>query len=404
MNHSTIPQRPDDSREDAAAGDEGWLQKARAFREARMRLYWVRTAAALLFPFLFWYLGLSHRMEQALSAAIDPRWLLVPLYVLAYHAIAAILFLPLSYQSGFTIQHRFGLSRQSRSDWFSDWVKSTLLGAFFFVLGFGAFYLSLALFGESWWWILAIALSVVAVLLTYVAPVLLLPIFYKCSPLEDWEMVRRIEALAERAGARVSRVCAIDLSRRTVAANAALAGIGRTRQVLIGDTMLREFSPDEVETVVAHEFAHHVHRDIWKGLALEVGAIWAGLAALQFAVRPLLVEAGVGDVSVLANLPLLILLGHVASILIMPVANAVSRRYEAQADQFAARVSGMPDAYASALYRLARQNLAELWPPRWMELLLSSHPAIGRRIASVQRGRDTQPPKHEDSKVHEDSS
>lgn len=377
---------------DAPAPDAGsyeeWQEKARAFREDRMRLYAVRTAMSLLFPLLFWYVGWAQLVE-ALAAIAGQGWLLIPVALLAYEAVAAILFAPFSYYGGFIMQHRYGLSRQSRPAWMSDWVKSSLLGAFFFVLGFGAFYLALAYFPGSWWWILALALSLVALLLTFVAPVLLLPIFYKCSPLQDQNMARRIESLAERAGARVSRVCSIDLSRRTVAANAALTGIGRTRWVLLGDTMLQQFRPEEVETVVAHELGHHVHGDIWKGLALEVAGIWVGLVLVQYGVRPTFLDSGIGDISSLANLPLLLFLAHMAALLLTPLANAVSRRYETQADAFAVRVSGLPEAYASALYRLARQNLAELWPPRWMELLLSTHPAIGRRMVMIRQMQRT---------------
>lgn len=373
----------DEGREKLPQAEDDWQQKAKAFARARLRLYGFRMAVGLLFPFFFWYLGWSASLEGALVSLTSQRWLLVLLFLLAYQGLTAVLFLPFSYYGGFVLQHRFGLSRQKLPGWLSDWVKSTLLGLLFFLAGMGAYYLLIDAFPGAWWWILAAGFSLVALLLTFVAPVLLLPIFYKCSPLEDRELAERIEALADRAGARVARVCSIDLSRRTVAANAALAGIGRTRQVLLGDTMLQQFTPDEVETVVAHELGHHVHGDIWKGLAAEVGGIWAGLFLLQFAVRPVFLQSGLGDISVLANLPLLILLVEVASLILMPLANAFSRRYEAQADAFAARVSGRSEAYASALYRLAKQNLAELWPPRWVELLFYTHPAIGRRMRRV---------------------
>lgn len=364
--------------------DGDWQEKATAFRRARMRLYAFQVAASLAFPFFFWYLGWSAGLEGALAALVPQRWLRVLLFLALYESIVTVLFLPFSYYGGFVLQHRFGLSRQKPSGWLVDWVKSSLIGAFFFLAGLEAFYLAMEALPGAWWWVLAVALSLVALLLTYLAPVVLLPIFYKCSPLEDRDLASRIEELAARAGTRISRVCTIDMSRRTVAANAALTGIGRTRQVLLGDTMLQQFSPEEVETVIAHELGHHVHADIWKGLSLEVAGIWAGLFLLQSTVRPAFLEMGLGDISTLANLPLLILLGEVVSLALMPAVNAFSRHYEAEADAFAARVSRRPEAYASALHRLARQNLAELWPPRWVELLLYTHPAIGRRMERVR--------------------
>ncbi len=393
MSEPTISHENGNGREgpevEGRGGPEGdWQERARAFSRARLRLYALHTVAGLLFPLLFWYLGGAAAMERGFASFLGQQWLLVLLFLLAYQAIAAVLFLPLSWYGGFRLQHRFGLSRQSLSSWMGDWVKSTLLGAVFFLAGMEAFYLAIPALSDAWWWVLAIALSLIVLLLTFVAPVLLLPIFYKASPLEDRELARRIETLADRAGAHVSKVSTIDMSRRTVAANAALTGIGRTRQVLLGDTMLQQFTPDEVETVVAHELGHHVHGDIWKGLLMEVVGIWAGLFLLQWVVRPAFLQSGLGDITVLANLPLLALLGEVASLLMMPVANGISRRYEAEADAFAVRLSRKPEAYSDALYRLARQNLSELWPPRWVELLLYTHPAIGRRMARVAGRRE----------------
>lgn len=392
MDERTIPREEGEGRVDNPDREADWQETAKAFSLARLRLYGLRTVASLLFLFLFWYSGAAGWLSKSQIVIWDLGTPQTPLraapwtcflFLLVYQAIVALVFMPFSYYGGFVLQHRFGLSRQKVSGWLSDWVKGALIGGIFFIVGFEAFYLSLAAFPTQWWWLLAVGLSLVALLLTYVGPALLLPIFYKCSPLEDGELVDRIERLANRAGAHVSRVCSIDMSRRTVAANAALTGIGRTRQVLLGDTMLQQFSRDEVETVVAHEFGHHVHGDIWKGLAAEVAGIWAALFLLQWAVRPLFLDYGLGDISALHNLPLLLLLAEIAGLLFMPAFNALSRHYEAEADSFAARVSGAPGAYASALYRLAKQNLAELWPPRWEEVLLYTHPAIGRRIAAV---------------------
>jgi STE24 endopeptidase len=377
---------------DVPPSEGDWQRAAREFGRARLRLYAAQTAVGLLFPFLFWYLGWAAGLEKGITSLVSQRWLLVLLFLLAYQAISALLFLPFSWYGGFRLQHRFGLSRQRLPGWVADWARSTLLGSFFFLVGMESFYLLIDALPGAWWWILATGLGLMALLLTFVAPVLLLPIFYKASPLEDRDLADRIERLADRAGAHVSKVCTIDMSRRTVAANAALTGIGRTRQLLLGDTMLRQFTPDEVETVVAHELGHHVHGDIWKGVLMEVAGIWVGLFLLQWLVRPAFLLGGLGDISLLRNFPLLALLGEAASLAVMPVANAISRRHEAQADAFAARLSRNPRAYSDALYRLARQNLSELWPPRWVELLFYTHPAIGRRMARVAEagaGRET---------------
>jgi STE24 endopeptidase len=391
MNFATIPQDEGEGRDNQDERDShesDWQEKARAFSGAKMRLYAVQTAVGLLFPLLFWASGWSLGLQGAIASAAPHRWQLVLLFLLIYQALASVISLPLSYYGGFILQHRFGMSRENNRGWFEDWAKGLAIGTVFFLAGAEAYYLLIAALPSSWWWVLAMALTLVTLLITYIAPVLLMPIFYKCSPLEDQEMVRRIQELAGRAGTRISTVCSIDMSRRTVAANAALTGIGRTRMVLLGDTMLQQFSPDEVETVVAHELGHHVHGDIWKGLATEVVGIWVAFFLLQAAVRPVFLSWGLGDISAPALLPLLVLLGELASLVAMPLFNAVSRHYEAEADAFAARLSERPESYAGALYRLAKQNLSELWPPRWVELLLYTHPAIGRRMAAVSAGSE----------------
>lgn len=372
----------------AGASGEDWQDRAREFARSRLRVYALQTIVSLAFPLLFWLAGWSSGLSRLLASAIDPFWARAILFVVVYQAITAVIFLPFSYYSGFVLQHRFGLSTQNVSGWLSDWAKSAVIGTVFFVVGLLAFYLVVPAYPDAWWWILATGLTVVALVMTYVAPVLLLPVFYKRTPLEDGELAERITALAAKAGAHVSHIYTIDMSRRTVAANAALTGIGSTRQVLLGDTMLREFSLDETETVVAHEFGHHVHGDIWKGLVAEVLGGWIGLFLLWRLVQPAFLAAGLGSVAELANLPLLLLLGEVASLAAMPVANAISRHYEAEADAFAARTSRMPERYGDALYRLARQNLSELWPPRLVEILFYTHPAIGRRMQAIGRRRE----------------
>src|SRR5450759_4495480 len=154
--------------------EDDWQGKARDFARARLMLYGVQTAVGLLFPLLFWRLGGSATLEGLLGPLSTLRWLETVLFLLVYEVITAAIFLPFSYFGGFILQHRFGLSRQNRSGWLSDWVKSTLIGAFFFIAGMTVFYLLAPAFPSSWWWILAIAVSVMALILTYIAPVLLL--------------------------------------------------------------------------------------------------------------------------------------------------------------------------------------------------------------------------------------
>jgi STE24 endopeptidase len=227
------------------------------------------------------------------------------------------------------------------------------------------------------------------VLLANLAPVLLFPIFYKFQPLGEQhaDLEARLLRLAEQAHTRVRGVYQFDMSRRTKAANAALTGLGNTRRIILGDTLLDEFSADEIETVLAHELAHHVHKDIPLGVAVESAILLVG-----FYLASLVMDWGVtafdlsgpGDI---AGLPLLGLAFGVFGLVTMPLSNAYSRWRERLADEYALRVTRNGTAYASALTRLANQNLADADPPAWEEFLLYSHPALGKRIAMAERYR-----------------
>jgi STE24 endopeptidase len=175
------------------------------------------------------------------------------------------------------------------------------------------------------------------------------------------------------------------MSRRTKAANAALTGLGNTRRILLGDTLLKEFSPDEIETVLAHELGHHVHRDIPLGILIESLVTLGGLYLASLALNWGVVAFGLDGPADIAALPLFVLVIGLYSLLTMPLSNAYSRWRERLADEYALQATHNGSAYASALTRLANQNLAEVDPEPWVEFLLYSHPALGKRIALAQK-------------------
>jgi STE24 endopeptidase len=224
------------------------------------------------------------------------------------------------------------------------------------------------------------------IILANLAPVLLLPLFYKFVPLEEdhADLVTRLIDLADRAGTRVRGVYKFDMSRRTKAANAAITGLGNTRRIILGDTLLNEFSDDEIETVLAHELGHQVHHDIPIGILVEsvitLGGLYLASLVLQWGV----VVFGFDGVSDVAAMPLFVLVVGFYGLVTMPLGNAYSRQRERLADEYALRAIGKVEAYASALTRLANQNLAEADPEPWVESLLYSHPALSKRIAMAE--------------------
>jgi STE24 endopeptidase len=234
----------------------------------------------------------------------------------------------------------------------------------------------------DWWWLwTALVMLLFTVVLSNLAPVIIFPLFYKFTPLDDEELVERLTRLAQAAGTRVRGVFRFDMSSKTVAANAAVAGLGNTRRIILGDTLLDNFSPDEIETVLAHELGHHVHGDMGKGIlvqsALTLGGLWLANLALGWGIGVFGFK-GVADV---AAMPWLALVLGAFGLVTAPLSNAYSRWRERLADAYALETTQDPRAFAAAMTRLADQNLADADPERWVEVLLHSHPAISRRLA-----------------------
>jgi STE24 endopeptidase len=291
---------------------------------------------------------------------------------------------PLGWYTGHVVERRYGLSNQSLAQWLKDEVKSLLIGI---VIGCAGATLVYFLIRRSpdWWWLSAGALfTLIIVGLTNLAPVLLLPLFYTVKPLNREALRARLIALAEHAGARVLGAYEWGLGAKTKKANAALAGIGRTRRILVSDTMLAEYSDEEIEVVLAHELAHHVHGDIWKGIAFESGLILAGFYLASAVLAALSGRFGFRGPADPAGLPLLLAAAGAVSLVMMPVAHAISRAHERRADRFAIDLTKNPAAFISAMRRLGAQNLAEEDPSRIVQWLFYSPPPIRERIAAAQ--------------------
>ena len=320
--------------------------------------------------------------------AITPAWpLQTALYAGAVWFPLQLLLFPLAFWGGHVVEHRFGLSTQPLGSWLKDYAKGLAIGT-----GMGGVVLEgleglLRFSPGRWWFWAAIAWVGWSALLTRVFPTLLLPLFYRQSPLKDRPLEERLRQLVARCGAQVSGIFEVNLSRTTRKANAMLCGLGRSRRVLVSDTLLSAHPPEEVEVVLAHELGHHHLRHLGILLLASGAATAVGCFSVDRAARIWAGRLGVASVSDLAALPF-IALGLIAvDLALLPVMNGLSRILEAQADRYALRVTGNARAFASMMRRLAQRNLAELSPPRWVEWLLYDHPPIAKRIAlAEQRG------------------
>jgi len=334
--------------------------------------------------------GGAHRLRE-LSAAVT-QWIpggfddatTVIVMTIVVVLILQAVELPFAFYQGFLLEHRYGLSTQTRRHWISDYAKGVLLGIVLAVAGTSVVFTTLRQSPSNWWWISAAIFAVATIGLAQLAPVVLLPIFYKFKPLDRPALVDRLLALATRARTEVVGVFEWVLSDHTKKANAALAGLGKTRRILLSDTLLADYSEDEIEVILAHELAHHVHRDLWRGIAIQSVSLVAGFYLADVALQTFAEPLGLRGISDPAALPMLLLLGGLWSFIVMPFANAMSRAQERAADRYALATTRNVDAFVTAMKRLSQQNLAEEYPSALVRWLFYSHPPIRERIDAAR--------------------
>ncbi len=335
-------------------------------------------------------LGGAHRLRE-LAAAIA-QWLpagweeattVVALTIMLI-VVLQIVELPFAYYQGHLLEHRYGLSTQSADHWLADQAKGVALGIVLAVAGTSVVYYVLRQWPGHWWWISALVFAAATIALARIAPVVLLPIFYKFKPLDRPALTDRLMALAARARTDVVGVFEWVLSGHTRKANAALAGMGRTRRILLSDTLLADYSEDEIEVILAHELAHHVHSDLWRGIAVQSASLAGGFFVANLALRAVADRLGLKGISDPAGLPMLMFAGGAWSLLVMPIANAVSRAQERAADRYALQTTRNVDAFVTAMKRLSQQNLAEEFPSPVVRWLFYSHPPIRERIDAAR--------------------
>ena len=359
---------------------------AKEYARIRRRLWLVDTSITAVYALLWLYLGWAVILSDWLATFTLNPWILVPAFAAIYGGIMFLINLPLDYYEGFVLPHKYDQSNQSLQDWILDQVKGMAVALPIGLILIEGVYAFLRAYPETWWLWTAVALLIFQVVLANIAPVLIAPIFNKYIPLgeEHSDLVARLMQLAKQAKTKVKGVYKFDMSRRTKSANAALTGIGNTRRIVLGDTLINEFSQDEIETVLAHELGHHVHKDIpWLigfGTVITLIGLYIASLAMNWAVS----YFGFTSVADPAGMPALELILGAYGLITMPLENVFSRWRERKADEYALLATGKAEAFSSAFTRLANQNLGEVDPERWVVILFYSHPPLGERIAMAR--------------------
>ncbi len=362
-------------------------QKAKEYARIKRRMMLVDLLISGLYVIAWLFFGWSKDLRDWIIQYTSNEWLVVLLFVIVFGGILFIINLPLSFYQGYILPHRYELSNQKMTGWIKDEIKGVIVGGVIGLFVLEIIYAILRAYPTTWWLWAAGILLVFNVILANIAPTVIMPIFNKFVPLGDEhaELAERLLKLAKRSGTYVKGVFKFDMSKRTKQANAGLTGLGNTRRIILGDTLLTEFTTDEIETVMAHELGHQVNKDIPLGILFGSFTTLVGLylasVGLNWGVEYFTFN-GPADI---AAFPLFVLVLGLYGLLTMPLENGFSRWRERRADVYALTLTHNGAAYASALKRLANQNLADADPEAWVEWLLYSHPALGKRISMAER-------------------
>ncbi len=373
------------SQEESYKYDQNRRVLAERYERIKLVLELISGTVVPLLACLFLLLtGASQILSQSLMSMTDSYWAAVAAYVISFLLFLHVVELPFSFYSGFVVDHRFGLSRQLLRDWASDAVKELgLEGVFGVILGLVLYYLIRAT--ELWWFAAAVLFAIFSIVLSIILPYLIMPIFYRVTALSDTGLKESLIAMVRKVGAKdIDRVLVADESRRSIRANAMFSGIGRSKAIVVFDTLVDKFTRRETVTVVAHELGHYVNKDVWKS------ALVSGFFAIPpffIADRVLRFSRGVASSEIAnpAGFPIIFGIFIAVSFVLQPLSNWISRRMESQADWFALEAAEDPDAQASAERRLADMDLSVDRPKRLVELLFYTHPPSSKRIEMAEK-------------------
>jgi len=365
---------------------------ARDYLHLGLAVTLTKVSALLFLLLLALGLGAHASLGKFVRMVSSEEWLVIGLYALVGFVLFSLASLPFDYYKEYEIEKRFGLSSKTRLSWLKDkLISSCLFLIFAFIFVEGTYY-SMRASTVFWWVPVWIGFSVVALLFSYVAPVLIMPLFYKFPELKDEALMKRLVALAKKAGISVVGIYEMKAREKTLKAIGALSGMANTRRIILSDTLLANFSSDEVEGVIGHELGHHVFHHAGKGLALFIAFFFVTLVIADQVLRATIGFFGLDNMSTIASLPLLALLLALCFAVFTPFMNTFSRWMEGQADQYELDLVNKPDAYISSMTKLCDQNLRYAYPNSLVEVMFYDHPSGKKRLERAFRFKPTNQP------------
>lgn len=364
--------RAPESRDVLKYFDSTFLARATNYNKAALLisiaekfLTWVFMAGII---YIFWRNSYTSNKIPIISASA-----LFALFIM----ILFLIVLPLQYYREFVLSHRFGLSNQTLSSWFIDILKERGLSLIINTVGLTTVY-ALIIYLPKHWWIAAASLFILfAVISSFISPVIIDPLFYKFSVLEDKQLTNEIIKITEKAGVNIGSILVADASKKTKKVNAYFTGIGKTERIVIYDNMLNQYTKKEVLSIIAHEVGHWKNKHMIKNLIMEA----AGIIILFFILY--LLKSGLWLNNSVKLVLVLFVLSTLITYVTMPLQNFVSRYFEVQADRTALELTADPQTQIVMLEKLARSNLASVKPDNLLKYLIFSHPPIMERINSI---------------------
>src|SRR3989338_4122894 len=338
------------------------LNKAKKYSSLKYTFNILDTACLLALLLIFTGLGISKIIAQRLLNLTASYYIIVPLYLLVISIFYYALSFPLNFYSSYILEHKFRLSKQKIQDWLKDQVKGGVIFYIISIILSASFYYILKHFKYSWWWVVCITWIFFSLILARLTPIVIIPLFFKYKKLSNDILRERIMNLANKMRVKILDVFEIDFSKKTLKANAAFVGIGNTKRVILGDTLKDKYSDDEIEVILAHEFAHYKLKHLLKLILINSLVTILAFYVIFKTSDDVLRLFGLSSLSDIAALPVLIMSLVVFGIVMQPFQNYISRRLEKNADKMALSVTGLKGAFVSMMEKLSNQNLADRSP------------------------------------------
>lgn len=352
-------------------------QKARKYENEKRLLGLFGSVISLAFILWYYFSGFSHQIAHLEFSFI---WTFL-IYVLIFQIISTLIGMPLGYYSGYVHEHKWGFSNYTHKTWALDQLKSFLVGLVLFPLLLGLLYWVFATFPDIWWLVAGGATAMVSVIFVTIFPVIIAPIFNKYDPIEDDSLISRLTEILEKAGLKPGGFFKQDMSKQTKKENAFLAGLGKTRRVVMADNLLEHMSEGEISSVIAHEVGHYKYNHLPKNIVIGTAQQLITFYILDMAMKQFFSDFLTSNVANLALFPMIVLImGILSGVLFGPLNNWISRTFERQADYFSLKLYFNKNDFLGAMSGLANRNLSNAYPSWWVKWFYYSHPPIGERL------------------------